>query len=201
MDFGNITKNEVDEVAVLLSKKDISLLVDNLKSKNSNLRYNSFLLLKKRSEFSEDVYPYFDIFKDMLNSKNPYHKHIALYLTAKNAKYSKKYDDNKFLYIIDSYLQCCNFDNYSVARHCIQSIPIWIKHYPELIEKVSDYLMGLDLKGFRESGRDLILFDIVKSLILIEKIKHLDKTADFIHSAISDKKMDGKMVRELLLFN
>ena len=182
MELKNITREDINKLANILTKNEIKELIHNLKNKDNNLRYNSFLILRQRSKIKEDVYCYFDVFKEMLYSKNPYHKHIAIYLIAQNAKYSKKYNDKKFSFLLKGYLNCIDIKNYILSRHTIQSIKIWIDYYPEYAKRIAYYLINIKVNTYRKSGRELILFDIKQTLKKINKIIEDDKKKSYILS-------------------
>ena len=97
-----IHKDTLQEASKKLCKDDISLLVKWLSLKDDNIRYQAFLLLQNRSEFIDDVYPYWDTFRDKLKTNNSYQRSIGLMLIAENVKWDS---GNQMEDTIDEYLE------------------------------------------------------------------------------------------------
>jgi hypothetical protein len=63
----SIPKSDLQEASKALNKNDIPQLVEWLSLKDNSIRYQAFLLLQSRSIFFNDVYPFWDIFREKLN--------------------------------------------------------------------------------------------------------------------------------------
>ncbi|NLT95552.1 MAG: hypothetical protein GXW85_08525 [Clostridia bacterium] len=86
----SIPKTDLQEASKALNKNDISQLVEWLSSKDDNIRYQAFLLLQSRSLFFNDVYPFWDFFRQKLNSDNSYQRSIGLMPIAENARWDEE---------------------------------------------------------------------------------------------------------------
>ena len=65
----------------------VALLFD----KNNTVAYKALQELQKESEETDHVYPYMDMFGDMLDSDNSYIRTRGLILLACNSKWDKDY--------------------------------------------------------------------------------------------------------------
>lgn len=83
----SIADSDLQEAAKKLDKNDIPQLAEMLSLKEDNIRYRAFLLLQNRSMFFDDVYPFWDIFREKLGSDNSYQRSIGLMLIAENARW------------------------------------------------------------------------------------------------------------------
>lgn len=61
---------------------DISALIEGLKNSDVNKAYQCLKQLESESDLSENVYPFFHIFVDMLSNANSYIRTRALILIA-----------------------------------------------------------------------------------------------------------------------
>ncbi len=108
----SLEREEISGAAEAVSQSDIWLLIDLLNEKDDKIRYHALLLLQSRSEYMEDVFPYWDIFCTKLKSDNSYQRNIGLMLLADNVKWDQ---ENKIDQIIDEYLMLYSsgeMDNY-----------------------------------------------------------------------------------------
>jgi hypothetical protein len=62
----SIDKSNMQEASKTVIKDDIPQLVDWLSLKDDNIRYQALLLLQNRSVLFDDVYPYWDTFRNKL---------------------------------------------------------------------------------------------------------------------------------------
>jgi len=74
----SVDKGGLQEASKKLSKDDVPQLVEWLSLKDDDIRYQAFLLLQNRALFYDDVYPYWDTFRDKLKSTNSYQRSIGL---------------------------------------------------------------------------------------------------------------------------
>ncbi len=81
---------------------NIQDLVDGLMNKDDKHAYQCLKRLEDESNLSDDVYPFFDIFVEMLNNRNSYIRTRGMLLIAANAKWDT---DNKIDEIINEYLK------------------------------------------------------------------------------------------------
>ena len=100
-----------------IDNEEIKQLVEWLSEKDDKIRYQSFLLLKSRSESFDDVYPFWDVFSEKLKSENSYQRSIGFMLISENVRWNK---EGKFEKIMDDYLINLNYDKPIIVRQCIQ---------------------------------------------------------------------------------
>ena len=62
-------------------------LVEALRSKDETKAYQCFKLLEKESSDTDHVYPFFDLFADMIEDENSYVRTRGLLLIAANARW------------------------------------------------------------------------------------------------------------------
>jgi hypothetical protein len=101
----SIDKSGLQEAAKTIGKEDIAQLVEWLALKDDKIRYQAFLLLQNRVLLFDDVYPYWNIFQEKLQSDNSYQRSIGLMLIAENTKWDT---DDRLEGAIDEYLECLN---------------------------------------------------------------------------------------------
>jgi len=113
-----------------------------VKSKNNNIRSNSFRILQVVSEEKpEFLYPQWDYFQEMLFSKNNYYKYIAIYILA---NLTRADNENKFNTIFDEYYGILGGDKVMNASHVAANSPTIIKNKPELQSKIIEKLINID---------------------------------------------------------
>ena len=100
-----IDKSDIQAASKALAKDDLPQLVEWLSLKDDNIRYQALLLLQSRSMFFDDVYPFWDTFREKLKSDNSYQRSIGLMLVAENTKWDAQ---NRMEETIDEYLTLLN---------------------------------------------------------------------------------------------
>ncbi|MEM5770978.1 MAG: hypothetical protein AAGU32_22245, partial [Bacillota bacterium] len=63
-----LSKSDMPEAAKTLNQDELTQLVEWLSLKDDNIRYQAFLLLQSRAAGFEDVYPFWESFRDKLKS-------------------------------------------------------------------------------------------------------------------------------------
>jgi hypothetical protein len=187
-------KEDLPDVSKALDKDDLHQLVDWLSEKDDTIRYQSFLLLKHRSEYFNDVYPYLDIFCEKLRSNNSYQRSIGLMLIAANAKWDV---DNRIDDVIDEYLFLLNDEKPITVRQCIQSLCEIVPYKKQLLMKVADKLISFNIVKIRETMRKSILIDILTVLAMIRKHQPNNEIESYILNALSGGVLDKKAVKQV----
>lgn len=185
----SIDKDALPEVARNLKSEDIPQLVGLLSLKDDNIRYQAFLLLCHRSMLTDDVYPYWNTFRDKLRSDNSYQRSIGLMLIAENAKWDT---ENQMEYAIDEYLMLLNDDKPITVRQCIQSLSKIVPFKTGILDRIADSLVSFNLMSVKETMRKSILLDILNVLVLIRKNLRTDDIDGFIMNALSGEVLDKK---------
>lgn len=197
----SVEKGDLQEASKRLSKNDILQLVDYLSLKDDNARYQAFLLLQNRSSFFDDVFPYWDTFRDKLRSDNSYQRSIGLMLIAENVKWDS---ENMMENTIDEFLELLNDEKPITIRQCIQSLGKIASYKPGINGKIVDRLVSFDLMAVKETMRKSILMDILNVLLIIRKESKTDKIDAYIFNALSSEILDKKskkQIESLLIVN
>lgn len=187
-------KNNLDDLARILTKEDTKLLIDLLNEKNDEIRYAAFLTLKSRSKIQSDVYDYFDIFEKKLISENSYQRSLGIMLLAENVRWDT---ENKFNNVINAYLEHTDDDKFITARQTIQSINEWIAGKPDLFDIVINKLLSIDIQKRKDSQRKLLLMDILTVLSAIDKIEHFDIITEYVSTALTGGMLDVKSIKQV----
>lgn len=187
-----IEKNAMLETAKSLTEEDIKQLVEWLSLIDDKIRYQAFQLLQKRSEFAEDVYLYWDIFRKKLKSDNSYQRSIGLMLIAENAKWDT---EQKLEETIKDYLELLKDEKPISIRQCVQSIAKIIPFRPELNDYIINNLISLDLMAIKETMRKSVLTDILNVLLEIRKEHQSNEIDNYIMDALSGGILDKKAKR------
>lgn len=135
---------DIEELAekALTDEELLQELMGGTLSKDNTIRQNSFKTLELVSEREpEFLYPKWDYFKEMLASKNNYHKYIAIYLLANLTKVDM---ENKFEDIFEDYFLILAGDKTMTASHVALNSSKIATNKPELQEKIIDKLLNID---------------------------------------------------------
>lgn len=145
--------------------EDIQNLVDGLLNSDNKQAYQCLKQLENISCHSAVVYPFFDLFVDMLGNPNSYIRTRGIILIAINAQWDRNYKIDE---IIDKYLKHITDDKPITARQCIKVLPIIAKHKPDLKQDIVNALHRANLARYKESMQSLVLKDIRKCLEVIQ---------------------------------
>lgn len=153
-------------------------LMDEIKSKDNTVRFNAFNALLLMSENNADfLYPHWDYFEDMLESKNNYHKYIAVYLLANLTAVDS---ENRFDKIFDVYYGLIEGKKAMIASHVILNSSKIAKNKPELKSEIIEKLLKTD-ELHAGKQKELIKSYVIETL---RKIKPDDedriKIEDFV---------------------
>ncbi len=190
----SVDKGDIPEAAGKLNKDDIPQLVEWLSLKEDTFRYQAFLLLQSRAQIYDDVYPYWNTFRDKLKSANSYQRSLGLMLVAENAKWDS---EGRMEAAIDDYLELLKDEKPITVRQCIQSLGKIVTCKPGLSEKIACRLISFDLMSVKETMRKSILLDILNILLLVRKVLKTDTTENFIHQALSGDVLDKKSKKQI----
>ncbi len=187
-------KSDLQEAAKDLGKEELLQLVEWLSLKEDNIRYRAFLLLQYRSSLSDDVYPYWNTFRDKLKNDNSYQRSIGLMLIAENAKWDA---ENRMEDTIDEYLDLLRDEKPVTVRQCIQSLAKVAPYKPGLNRKIAESLISFDLMAVKETMRKSILLDILNLLLTIRNQQNTNEIESFILTALSGGILDKKSKRQI----
>jgi hypothetical protein len=189
-----IDKSDIQAASKALAKDDLPQLVEWLSLKDDNIRYQALLLLQSRSMFFDDVYPFWDTFREKLKSDNSYQRSIGLMLVAENTKWDEQ---NRMEETIDEYLALLNDEKPITIRQCIQALGKVVPFKPGLNKKIAGKLISFDLMAVKETMRKSILLDILNVLLIIRKELKTDEAENFILNALSGEILDKKSKKQI----
>jgi hypothetical protein len=189
----SISKSDLQEASKALNKNDIQQLVECLSLKDDNIRYQAFLLLQSRSVYFNDVYPFWDAFREKLNSDNSYQRSIGLMLIAENVRWDGQ---NQMEEIINEYLVLLKDEKPITIRQCIQSLGKIASVKPGLNDIIASGLTSFDIMAVKETMRKSILIDILNVLFIIRKEHKTDEIESFILNALSGEILDKKTKKQ-----
>ncbi len=136
-------------------------LINGLMDHDNEKAYEYLKKLEEKSMYSSEIYPFFDIFLEMLKSDNSYIRTRGILLISANAKWDV---DNKIDKIIDKFLEYITDKKSITTRQCIKALPTIVKYKPNLKTCIADALQDADLSIYKESMKTLILKDIHQTL-------------------------------------
>jgi hypothetical protein len=148
--------NEKDTEIVKKAVKNehlLSELLQNLLSNKDEVRYPSFnVVLVISEEYPEILYTKWNFLIDLLNSKNNYHKLIAIRLIANLTRIDT---ENKFEKIFEEYYNILEGNKAMTAGHLVGNSGKIAKAKPELQHKITSKLLNID-KLHRGKQKELI---------------------------------------------
>ena len=189
-----IEKEDLPEFSKTLQKEEISQLMEWLAEKDDKLRYHTLLLLQYRSEYYDDVYPFWYVFCEKLKSSNSYHRSIGLMLMADNVKWDR---ENKIDGAIDDYLKILYDEKPIIVRQCIQALGKIVPYKTQLHEKIANELMAINIMDVKQTMRKLILLDILNILALIRKNRTSEEIDGYISKALTGELLDKKSKKQI----
>lgn len=135
---------DLEEIAddALSDEKLFKTLMDDIKSKDNTVRFNAFNALQIISENNPNyLYPQWDYLQNMLESKNNYHKYIAVYLLANLTAVDS---ENRFNKIFDEYFGLIKGNKTMIASHVILNSRKIANNKPELKSEIIEILLKTD---------------------------------------------------------
>ncbi len=120
----------------------LEILLDNLLSKDDEVRFSSFQILLKISEKHPEVlYWRWDYFSKMLTSENSYHQYIAIHLLANLTKIDS---ENKFDNVFETYFGILNQGKTMTSGHAIEKAGIIAKFKKQYQSKITALLLNFE---------------------------------------------------------
>ena len=189
-----VTPENAAAFAEALEKADIEMLVQRLDSAEDKIRYPAFLLLRARSAVSDDVYPFWDALAEKLVRENSYQRSIGAMLLAANTRHDTA---GRMQDAMPRFLRLLNDPKPITVRQAAQALPEILRAKPELAEETGRALMAVDLVGYKDTMRKLILLDFLDALLLIREIQPTPELEAYLFSALSGSILDEKSKRQL----
>lgn len=127
--------------------------------KDVNKAYSVLIELEKTSEVSNILYPYINVFMDMVQSKNYYVKVRGFRLFCMQSRWDDKHFIDKN---IDFVLDILNEERPTIIRQTLEYLREIAIYKGELKEKLLEKVDNLDTAKFKDTMKDLIKKDIIK---------------------------------------
>lgn len=147
---------------------EIEKLVNGLRNQDNNYAYQCLKQLEEECGSSDAVYPYFDVFTEMLHDQNSYVRTRGIILIASNAKWDR---DNRIDEIIDELLMHVMDEKPVTARQCIKVLPQIATSKCHLAECIIDVLETANPQRYKSSMQPLICKDIQNALESINRVQ------------------------------
>ena len=185
-----ITKKDAEIQAQEIVKrinKDINLISEVLQAiicKDESIRYPNALALEELSKTNPSlVYPEWNLFVDLLKSKNAFHRSIAVKTISNLTAID---DHHKFEQIFENFFNLLDDAKVMVSRSLVLNSGIIIKFKPSLKLKIIDLLLGIDKTHHPSSRKDLIKGDIIEILgEYFEDISDKKRIVDFVKKSLN----------------
>ena len=123
--------------------------------------YDEFKIIEKSIETSNDLYQYFDEFKNMLVNDKAYIKTRAFRIICKMSYWDK---DNKIDNNILKLLNVLDNNKPTNIRQCLIALQTLIKNKPELLTIIKEHVQKINYSRFKDTMSTLIKKDVDKLL-------------------------------------
>ncbi|OPZ75256.1 MAG: hypothetical protein BWY80_00227 [Firmicutes bacterium ADurb.Bin456] len=170
------------EAAKAAGKNDLPQIVGWLAEKDKNIRDKALLLLKNRSLHSDDVYPFWDVFRKMLKSEDPGQVVAGAALIAANTRWDR---GNKIDDTIEDFLSLLNDREPAMVRQCIRALHEIIHSKKHLRVTIAAGLISIDLSNFEVKEQKPLLTDILGALVVIREGLYPDEVEQYISMALA----------------
>lgn len=190
----SVEKDNIPEFSKELNQEDISLLVDLLSEKDDKVRYQALQLLQSRVKYANDVYPYWDLFREKLSSDNSYQRSIGIIMISSNVRWD---EENKFEEMFEEFFERLQDEKPITVRQFIQSLKDVVPYKTSLNDKMIEKLVNVNLQNIRESMRKLILLDTIDVLVLMREYCENKKINQYLTDAITGGLLDKKSVKRI----
>ena len=189
-----VTPENAADYAAVLSAVEIPALVEQLPSAEDKIRYPAFLLLKERSAFRADVYPFWDVFDAKLTDANSYQRSIGAMLISANARHDAA---GKLRQSLPRYLALLSDPKPITVRQCAQALPEILRAKPEYAEPICDAILRVSVMDYKDTMRKLILLDFLETLLICRAIAPTPALEEYFFSVLSGNILDDKSKKQL----
>ena len=189
-----INESTVRKASEILNKNDLPQIMGWLAEKDQKIRDRALLLLRNRSLQSDDIYPFWDVFREMLKNRDPERKGMGAVLIAANTRWDR---ENKIDDAIEDYLSCLNDRNQTVAQQCIQALHEIIPYKKHLRTTIADGLINIPLSSFEKTRQKSLLVDILGALVVIREGLYPDEVEQYISMALAGSILDQEDKKQI----
>lgn len=175
-----------------------SELLENLKSKNETIRYNSAKTLWLISEKHPEVlYPQWDYLVELLSSENTYHKCSAISIVASLTNADTK---NKFEKIFDKYFSLLDDKSMITAFYIAANSGKIANAKPKLQAKITNKLLSIEETHHEQQRRNLIKSAAIESFDeYFEEAENKEKIIEFVKKQLECKSPKTKKIAKEFL--
>jgi hypothetical protein len=188
-EVAELTKEEIPNRAGTLQTEDIPILVNLLEEKDDNLRYHALLLLQNRSTSHTDVYPFWDELVEKFKSPNSYQRSIGLMLIADNVRWDSA---GKFDVILEDFLAMVADEKPVTVRQCVQTLCRIAPYKHQLIPRIHEKLLAIDLSTRKDTQQKILLMDILSVFAVTRRIVQDENVEAYIMNALTGARLDKK---------
>jgi len=161
---------------VLKDKNYLLKLLEGVVAKEDSVRYPNALALEILSkENPKIIYPKWNLFADLLKSKNAYHKSIAISTISNLTSIDEK---NRFEGIFEEFFKLLDDKSVIVSRKLAIYVGKIATAKPSLRAKITKILLNIDNTQHSSSRKDLIKGDIIESFS--EYFKYINNKNEII---------------------
>lgn len=171
---------------------EIPYLIENLKSSEDNLRFNSFVLAQSIARDEGTLlYPFWQDLAEMLKDSNNFFRSIAIQILAALCTVDQ---ENKFEFIKDDYFSHLHSGSIMTIRYLIQSTSAIFLAKPNLRPFLMSILLHIEKHvNLKPERIDLLRNDILVVFEEIwEKIDNKEPLIEFAEKAIQVKSLKTK---------
>lgn len=200
----SITKKDAELQAekivrhVLKDKNYLLKLLEGVVAKEDSVRYPNALALEILSkENPKIIYPKWNVFADLLKSKNAYHKSIAISTISNLTSIDEQ---NRFEEIFEEFFNLIDDKSVIVSRKLAIYAGKIATTKPLLRVKITNILLNIDNTQHSSSRKDLIKGDIIESFSgYFKYIKNKNEIIDFVKNQLkSSSPSTVKKAKEFL---
>ena len=170
----------------LKDDKLLSELLDDLRSKNETIRYNSHkVLFLITEEQPQALYSNWDYFVKFLDSDNTYHKLSAILLLANLTKADK---NNKFEKVFGRFYGLLNDRSFITAAYLAGASGKIVKAKPKLQTRITNRLLSIDKTHHEQERKDLVKASIIEAFEeYFDQAKNKKKIIEFVKKQLNCK--------------
>lgn len=183
-------ERDLQEIAKMAIKSPeiVNYLIGGILENDVRIKYgcsNTLIIVSENTP--ELVYPYFDFFKDHLNSKNKFIKWASILIIANVTKSDNK---NKFDAIFNSYFSEITGPVMITASNIIKGAAIIAKAKPYLTERITNELFKIkDAKYQTDECLNIVIGQTISSFDkFFTQIKKKKPVIDFVIKHISNQR-------------
>ncbi|MGF3584378.1 MAG: hypothetical protein ACQXXD_01485 [Thermoplasmatota archaeon] len=191
--FDNKNKVSIESIGkqAFQDEKKLADLLDGVLSKQEDIRYKSFkTLLFICGEKPDVLYPKWDFFSGLLESDNPYHKQVGMYVIASLAGVDSQ---NKFERISDKYFDLLNSPSVMNAGHAALNAGKIAKAKPHLRGRVTDLLLNMDKTYPVKERVDLVIGYAIDAFdVYFEEAEDKDRIVEFVMRHVDSSSFSTK---------